>query len=91
MRLCDMHESYRRALMALARLSERHRWAGVDGCWVSPTLVGQAAQPSSKHGSPWASPKLKRLVEMGMAERNERGHYRPTSAGLAWASAEASR
>lgn len=44
-----------------------------DGGWVSPTEIGDLLASRS---SAWASPKLKVLVRMGLAERNKRGHYR---------------
>lgn len=51
--------------------------------WCSPTQIGRA-YGDSKHGndsfhhyhSAWASPKCKKLVELGYLERNDKGHYR---------------
>lgn len=44
--------------------------------WVSPTKIGYALHPSRMYGSPWASPICKRLVNKGLLQRNEQGHYR---------------
>jgi len=52
--------------------------------FTSPTEIGEA-YGVFKHGphhfktgyhSAWASPRCKKLVEKGILERNERGHYR---------------
>ena len=52
--------------------------------FTSPTNIGEA-YGAFKHGyfhdrigyhSAWASPRCKKLVEKGLLERNEFGHYR---------------
>jgi hypothetical protein len=51
--------------------------------WTSPTQIGRA-YGDSKHGnnsfhtyhSAWASPECKKLVEKGLLERSEKGHYK---------------
>lgn len=48
--------------------------------WVSPTAVGEqvgrlAGLGDWKHSS-YGSPICKKLVEVGVAERNNAGHYR---------------
>jgi hypothetical protein len=51
--------------------------------WCSPTQIG-TAYGDSIYGnntihcfhSGWASPRCKKLVDLGKLERNENGHYR---------------
>lgn len=43
--------------------------------FVSPTQIGKYLHPTQMYGSPWASPKCLHLVELGLLERNSRGHY----------------
>ena len=43
--------------------------------WVSPTQVGREVAGWPNHSS-WGSPVCKSLVEAGVVERNEKGHYR---------------
>lgn len=43
--------------------------------WTSPTEIGGMVW-GFPHHSATASPVCKRLVERGLLERNERGHYR---------------
>jgi len=48
--------------------------------WVSPAEVGINVGGRNSRGrmrySSWGSPICKRLVELGLAERNRKGHYR---------------
>lgn len=52
--------------------------------FTSPTEIGRAYGREKYQGwygftgyhSSWASPRCKKLVEMGLLERNDRGHYR---------------
>lgn len=47
--------------------------------WTSPTSIGMAygAVHNKKDiHSAWASPKCKKLVELGLLDRSENGHYR---------------
>ena len=46
-----------------------------SGCWFSPTEIGKAVGGIKKHSS-YGSPICKKMVELGIAERNEKGHYR---------------
>jgi hypothetical protein len=41
--------------------------------WVSPTEIGR--EINGGHSSV-GSPVCKKMVELGLAERNEKGHYR---------------
>ena len=43
--------------------------------WTSPSEIGREVWGPGHHSST-GSPRCKRLVEMGVLERNERGHYR---------------
>jgi hypothetical protein len=57
--------------------------------WCGPTQIGNA-YGDSKYGnnsfhsfdSAWASPRCKALVEAGVLERNNHGHYRLVSGNL---------
>jgi predicted transcriptional regulator len=51
-----------------------------NGDWVSPTKLG-GLYSKGAHSS-LASPVLKKLVELGYAERNAKGHYRITKKGV---------
>ena len=51
-----------------------------NGDWVSPTKLG-GLYLKGAHSS-LASPILKKLVEMGYAERSAKGHYRITNEGV---------
>jgi len=46
--------------------------------FTSPSEIGRAFGRGKEgiYHSSWASPKCKKLVEMGLLERNEKGHYR---------------
>lgn len=49
------------------------------GVFVGPTKIGIALGRKEGEGtspSAWASPTLKTLVERGLVERNDRGHYK---------------
>lgn len=50
------------------------------GIWVAPTLIGHEVggrtHSSRRRHSSWASPICKRLVELGLVERNDNGYYR---------------
>lgn len=50
------------------------------GAPISPTEIGREVGGGDRHSS-WASPICKKLVEMGYAERTERGWYLVTSRG----------
>ena len=63
----------------LTLLSDRSE-SGI-GSFVSPTHIGHVLHPSRKHGSPWASPRCIVLRNLGLLERNHRGHYRITESG----------
>lgn len=43
--------------------------------WTSPTAIGQMVWGEGHHSSS-ASPVCLRLVQKGVLERNENGHYR---------------
>lgn len=52
----------------------------ITGAWTSPTQIGRDyglfALGKEGHHSSTASPTCKRLVEKGILERNNTGHYR---------------
>lgn len=63
------------------------RRTGYTHEYLSPTQIGndvggRKASGGLRH-SAWASPTCHELVDMGLAERNERGHYRITPRGAA--------
>lgn len=43
--------------------------------WVPPTEIGCELMGPGYHSS-WASPICKKLVGMGLANRNKKGHYK---------------
>jgi len=49
-----------------------------DKGWCSPTLIGNeyGKLKDKPYHSSWASPKCKKLVDMGILKRNSSGHYR---------------
>jgi hypothetical protein len=47
--------------------------------WTSPTKIGEAygrMQDKDGYHSSWSSPKCLVLVQKGILERNDNGHYR---------------
>ena len=70
------------------KLSETQKWILdllEEKDFTSPSVIGNQ-YGYYKHGkmfytksgyhSAWASPRCKKLVDMGLLERNEKGHYR---------------
>lgn len=67
------------------KMSKNEQWVlaylGEHPGYHSPSSIGvshgaEAGSNSFAHHSSWASPVCKRLVEKGLVERNEKGHYR---------------
>jgi hypothetical protein len=54
--------------------------ASTKGVWFSPTFIAEGIRGKPYHSS-WASPILLRMVEMGLVDRNEKGHYKITNKG----------
>lgn len=44
--------------------------------WTKPTQIGRAFGKGYDKSSAWASPKCKKLVELGLLQRHENGWYR---------------
>jgi hypothetical protein len=60
--------------------------ATTKGVWFSPTFIAEGIRGKPYHSS-WASPILLKMVEMGLVDRNEKGHYKITNKGKkVWAS-----
>jgi len=55
-----------------------------QGDYTPPTQIGRSYR--AWYHSSWASPKLKKLKEYGFVERNDKGHWRLTEKGRAFAS-----
>ena len=64
-----MSEKIDRALFYMLKAAKQ------GGEWISPTDIGRYVGGIGKHSS-YGSPICKKLVECGLVERNEKGHYR---------------
>ena len=58
---------------AVDYMREKQIFSGRE--WFSPTEIGVNVGGLGKHSS-YGSPICKRMVKLGLAERNSKGHYR---------------
>lgn len=68
---------------AIRSLSEQQisiiRYLGEKEAFVSPTEIGKAL---GHDGSKWATPKCRKLVNFGLAIRNDKGQYKLNKDGV---------